>query len=101
MTRTPSDRAAHNMCYLRLTREQVTEHARLMAMKMSDWPPRLASFVDGARAGCGDGIACAVADWIREEPMKHRTYRHWPSRILGLVFLLAVSAAVAWLVWGW
>lgn len=61
------DRIAYNMSYLRLTRELVVEHDRLMAMKMSDWPEALRRFA--LPAGCGDEIAVKVADWLR---MEHR-----------------------------
>ena len=60
----------HNKRYLGLNDEQYDEHCRLMQLKMSDWPSALWEFVKGVTQEvglCGDVVACAVADWLKNE----------------------------------
>jgi hypothetical protein len=62
-----TDRVRRNAAYLGLTTAQATRHARLMDMRPSDWPDGLRRWVHNQRGTltCGDAIASAVADWLK------------------------------------
>jgi hypothetical protein len=59
-----------NMEYLNLDQEQYKRFNELMFSNMSLWDNSLKSFVQERcrQVGfCGDVLACAVADWVRQE----------------------------------
>jgi len=66
---TTFDVAAHNKRYLGLNDDQYNRHCELMGMKTTKWPDDLWEVVTETTQSigvCGDVIACAVADWLKE-----------------------------------
>ena len=61
-----TERVKHNANYLNLSESQVGRHDELMATWGQDLPDGLQQYIEKeGGAGCGDHIACLMADWIR------------------------------------
>ena len=74
---TPTEINQYNASYFGIPVERMTEHNALMKMYMSAWPQELKDFCQEVfnRIGfCGDVCACAVADWLKTQPVREYTF---------------------------
>ena len=54
-----------NASYLNLPLSQMSEYNKLMSSNISDWPEDLTKYVFSGKIYSGDGIAVAVAEWLK------------------------------------